>query len=171
MSLAAWMGASFLLLAAAGCSLMTATRPQVDVRSVVLRGAGLLDQALDIELCVSNPNDSALNFRRVTAGVEVGGAALAEGASETAVLLPPRSSTLVPFQVVTTVRNLGPQLVGVLQTGSVDYRIHGTVQLTGAVGITIPFSHRGRFGLLAAGQDLLTDAATSQHTRCEPALS
>ena len=55
MSLAAWMGSSFLLLAAAGCSLMTATRPQVEVQSVVLRGVGLLEQALDVVTCIPTP--------------------------------------------------------------------------------------------------------------------
>lgn len=168
---AALVVVSSLVSFASGCSLLTAKPPQVEVQSVTLRGVGLLDQMLAVELCVSNPNDAALDFRSVTAGVDVNGTTFAEGASETAVLLPPRSSTLVPFQVVTTVRDLGPQLLGVLATGGVDYRIHGTVQLTGAVSIAIPYSHRGRLGLLAAAQNALTHAASPEDTPCNPTVS
>ena len=39
----------------------------------------------------------------------------------------PYSSTLVPFAVAVTERNLGLQLLGVLRMGGVDYRLHGTV--------------------------------------------
>jgi len=54
---------------------------------------------------------------------------LADGFSEAPVRLPPRSSTLVRFTVVSTVRNLVPQLFGVLSTGAVEYRLHGSITL------------------------------------------
>ena len=149
--------------------LLTAVPPRVDVQAVTLRGIGLLDQALAVELCVSNPNDAALDFRSVRVGLDVEGTPFAEGKSEAAVKLPPRSSTLVPFQVTTTVRNLGPQLLGVLRTGGLDYRLHGTVALTGALALDIPFSRRGRLDLLATGQGALVDATTAGATKCGPA--
>jgi LEA14-like dessication related protein len=161
------IGAPALALLAAGCTLLTATPPSVEVQAVQLRGVGLLDQSLAVALCVTNPNDAELGFRRVTVGVDVNGAPLAESTSEAGVRLPPRASTLVPFSVVTTVRNLGPQLLGVLRTGGVDYRLHGTVQLTGALALTLPFSRSGRLDLLAAGQDALADAAAPTATRCD----
>ena len=149
--------ASALLAAlAAGCALATATPPEVEVAAVELRGLGLLDQALGVTLCVSNPNDAELSFRRVTVALEVAGAPLAESASETPVRLPPRSSVLVPFTVATTVRNIGPQLLDVVSTGGVDYRVRGRVQLDGALPITLPFSRGGRLDLLAAGARLLS---------------
>ena len=126
----------------------------------------MIEQTLAVELCVSNPNDEALNFRSVTAGVEVSHTPLAEGISEAAVLLPAHSSTVVPFEVTTTLRNLEPQLLGVLQTGGVDYRIHGRVELTGSLGITVPYSHRGRLDLMSAVQNALIDPVTSQQTQC-----
>jgi len=101
-----------LALLTSGCTLLTATPPTVAVQQVELRGVGLLEQALGVTLCVTNPNDAELDFRRVTVAVDVSAVPLAEGASDTAVRLPPRSSTLVPFTVVTTARNLGPQLLG-----------------------------------------------------------
>ena len=160
------------LLAASGCelaTLATAMPPSVEVQQVQLRGVGLLDQTLGVSLCVTNPNDAALNFRRVTVAVDANGAPLADGASDTAVLLPPRASTVVPFTVVTTTGNLGPQLLGVLRTGGVAYRMHGSVQLTGALALTLPFSHSGRLDLVTAGQGLLADVAAPSGTRCGPA--
>ena len=160
---------SVLALLATGCelaTLATATPPQVEVQRVRLRGVGLLDQSLDVALCVSNPNDAELDFRRVTARVDVAGTPLGESASETQVRLSPHASTLVPFAVAVTERNLGPQLLGVLRTGGVDYRLHGSVQLTGTLAITLPFSRSGRLDLLTAGQDLLADAAAPSGTRC-----
>ena len=158
--------AALALLAGPGCALLTATPPTVEVQQVELRGAGLLNQTLGVALCVTNPNDAALDFRRVTMAVDVAGAPLAAGASETAVRLPPRASILVPFMVATTERNIGPQLLGVLRTGGVDYRLRGSVQLAGALAITLPFSRGGRLDLLAAGQGLLADAAAPSGTRC-----
>ncbi len=137
--------------------------------AVELRGVGLLDQTLGATLCVTNPNSSELAFRRIQVTVGAAGSPLAEGASEVPVRLPPRSSTLVPFTVVSTMRNLGPQLLDVLGTGSVEYRLHGSVTLD-TLGITVPFSRSGRLGLLAAGRELLADATAPARLRCLPSL-
>ena len=149
---------ALVLLAAltAGCALATAAPPEVEVAAVELRGLGLLDQALGVTLCVSNPNNAELSFRRVTVALEVAGEPLAESTSEVPVRLPPRSSVLVPFTVATTVRNIGPQLLDIVSTGGVDYRVRGRVQLGGALPITLPFSRGGRLDLLAAGAQLLS---------------
>lgn len=148
--------APVLAVLVAGCALATATPPTVEVADVELRGLGLLDQTLGVTLCVSNPNNTELSFRRVTVALEVAGAPLADSASDALVRLPPRSSVLVPFRVVTTVRNLGPQVLDVLRSGGVDYRLRGGVQLDGALAITLPFSRGGRLDLLAAGMRLFT---------------
>jgi len=71
----------------------------------------------------------------------------------------------VPFTVVSTVRNIGPQLLGVLRTGAVDYRLHGTITLE-TLGITVPFSRSGRLGLFTGGQQLLADAVAPRALRC-----
>lgn len=152
-------------LALAGCALVNATPPQVEVAQVELRGAGLLDQSLGLSLCVTNPNDTELSFRRVRVAVDVAGAPLAETVSEAPVRLPPRSSVLVPFAVATTVRNLGPQLLSVVRTGALDYRVRGTVQLDGALALSLPFSRGGRLDAVT-GAGLLADAGAKSGTRC-----
>ncbi len=153
------------LLALAGCALLTAAPPQVEVVQVELCGASLLDQSLAVALCVTNPNDTALSFRRVRVMADVSGAPLADTESEVPVRLPPHSSTLVPFAVTTTVRNLGPQLLGIVRTGAVEYRMHGTVQLDGAVALTLPFSRSVRLDA-ATASGLLADTGASAGTRC-----
>lgn len=156
-----------LASALAGCALAPATPPTVEVQAVELRGAGLLDQALGVTLCVTNPNDAALDFRQVRLAIDVAGVPLGESVSETAVRVPPHASTLVPFAATVTERNLGPQLLSVLQTGGVEYRLRGSVQLAGALPIGVPFSRSGRLDLLVAAGSLLADGAVPDGgTRC-----
>ncbi len=157
---------ALVALLCSGCALVTATPPQVEVAAVGLRSAGLLDQVLAVTLCVTNPNRSELSFRRITVDVDAEGSPLAAGVSDTAVRLPPGSSVLVPFTVVSTTRNLGPQLLGVVRTGALDYRLHGTVTLD-TLGITVPFSRGGRLDLLASGPGMLADAALPTAPRCQ----
>ena len=153
-------------LLASACTLLTATPPEVTVTRVELRGLSLLEQQLAVTLCVTNPNSAELDFRRITVVMDAAGAPLAEGVSNAPIRLPPQSSTLVPFTVVTTVRNLGPQLLGLVRTGGVDYQLHGTVSLTGALALTLPFSRGGRLDVLTVGEDLLADAESPARTRC-----
>ncbi len=165
--------AGFLLLGT-GCTLIGATRPQIEVASVELRRIGLLEQSLRVGLCAFNPNDQDFAFRRIIVALDVADAPLAEGITETAVLLPPHQSVLIPFDVATTTRNIPPQLLSTLLAGAVEYRLHGSVQLAGSLGITIPFSRQGRLDflsagpalLLAAGQTLLADRAAPRSTGC-----
>ena len=155
-----------LALPTGGCTLLTATPPRVQVQSVALRGIGLLEQSLAVTLCVSNPNDAALAFRHVTTMLDVAGSPLATGESVLAVRLPPHAATTVPFAVTTTVANLGPQLLAVLQSGSLAYRIHGTVQLDGALPVTLPYGRAGRLDAATIGPALLADAGPPGMTDC-----
>jgi len=64
---------------------------------------------------------------------------------------------------------LTAQLLGVLRAGAVDYRPHGSIKLD-LLGITLPFSRSGQFGLSAAGQGLLADAVAPTALRCAPGV-
>ena len=152
---------------AASCTLLTATPPSAEVVRVELRSADLLDQQLGVTLCVTNPNDSTLAFRQVRVAVDIAGAPLADSVSETPVTLPPHSSVPVPFAVALTQRNLGTQLLDVVNSGALAYRVHGSVQLTGSLGITFPFSRSGRLDLVSGGAGLLADATAPAANRCQ----
>lgn len=155
-----------LVATLSGCALATGTPPSVDVLDVRLVGIGLTEQQLATTLCVTNPNPNEIAFRRVTVALDVADAPLATGASDLPVRLPPSSSTAVPFTVVTTVQNLGPQLLGILRSGSLDYRVHGRVSLQGAFGLTLPFSRSGRLDPLAGSLDLASAAIDPTPSRC-----
>ncbi len=75
---------------------------------------------------------------------------------------------MVTFAVTATVRNLGPQLLAVLQSGSVAYRLHGTVQLSGLLPITLPYGRAGRLDVGTIGQAVLADAGLPAATACQP---
>ena len=149
-----------------GCALATDTAPSVEVLSVRLIGVGLSEQHLATVLCVTNPNRNEMAFRRAAVTLDVFNSPLASGSSELPIMLPPMSSTAVPFTVVTTVRNLAPQIMGVLREGSLEYRIHGTVTLVGALGLTLPFSRSGQFDPLAGGLDLASTVDDPVPSRC-----
>ncbi len=149
-----------------GCALVSATPPAVDVLDLHLTGIGLTEQQLAVTLCVTNPNADELTFRRVSVDFDVSGLPLAAGTSDLAVRLPPLSSVVVPFTVVTTVQNLGPQLLGVFRTGSLDYRVHGTVTLQGGLGLTLPYSRSGHLDPIATGLTFAINAADSTPSRC-----
>ena len=151
-----------------GCALASDTPPSVDVLDVRFVGIGLTEQQLATTLCVTNPNTNEIAFRRMTVALDVSGTLLAAGASDLPVRLPPSSSTAVPFTVVTTVQNLGPQLLGILRSGSLDYRVHGTVSLQGTFGLALPFSRSGRLDPLAGGLDLASAAGDPTPSRCSP---
>ena len=152
--------------ALAGCTLLAATPPSVQVTDVRLTGLGLTQQRLAVTLCVSNPNRTPLAFSRVTTNLDVAGAPLATGASDAAVQLPPLAATAVPLTVTTTEQNLGAQLLAVIQSGGVDYRLHGTVSLAGGLGLSIPYSRSGRLDPVASGLDLALAAAGPAPSRC-----
>lgn len=154
----------------AGCALVSATPPQADVVQVRLRAADVLHQVLDLSLCITNPNDNALAFRRVRVALDVAGASIADADTVVPVLLPPHASTLVPVSVVTTALAAGAGLAQVFQTGGIEYRVHGSVQLEGALGITLPFSRKGRLDVLSAANLALADPATPRNAACGPSL-
>jgi hypothetical protein len=121
---------------------------------------------LAVELCVTNPNRGNFGFRSVTVDLDVAGAPLASGASDTPVRLPAEASILIPFTFATTLANLRPQLLDVIRQGQLDYRLRGTVTLTGSLELTVPFSRSGHFGALELTQVVLSDAATPVEARC-----
>ena len=85
--------------------------------------------------------------------MDVAGRPLAHGDSVVAVELPPHQAVPVPVALTSTTANLGSQLVGVLLTGGVDYRVTGRVTLKG-LPLKVPFHAEGRLHMDAASRSL-----------------
>lgn len=133
--------AVLLCVAAQGCA--SVQPPKVDVLQARLSGLGVLDQQVQVQLCVSNPNPRELAFSRVTANIDVGGTPLARAVNDTPVTLPPLSSVALPFTVATTTRNLADQLGSILASGSLRYTVSGVVVLRDFSLVGIPYSVAG----------------------------
>ena len=85
-------------------------------------------------------------------------------------MCPARSSTLVPVAVAE--RNLGPQLLGVLRAGGVEYRPHGSVQLAGALAITRHLLRRlGAAAALRRSATGITLSGATVSTRSHPLIA
>lgn len=149
-----------LCLVVSDCSLpMT---PTADVMGVLPTGFDLTEQRSAVTLCVSNPNRDALVFRQVTVNLDVAGAPVASGSSAAPIRVAPSSSTRVPLTVVTTVRNTDGQLENASGARPIDYRVHGSVALDGALGLGVPYSRSGRFDAAV----IASSGADAEPSRC-----
>ena len=151
-----------------GCAIITSTPPTVGVLNVQLTALGITEQRIATTLCVTNPNPNTLSFKHVSVALDISGQPFGMGATDLPVVLPPQSSVAVPFTVVTTVQNLGPQFLGTLQNGSIGYRVHGAVTLQGSLGLVLPFSGSGQINPLTSGIALVASAIDPAVTPCTP---
>lgn len=136
------------------------TPPTVGVLDGRLVAAGLLDQQLQLSLCITNPNARDIALNRVTFSFRLGGDRLADGTSQAVFDLPPHGSVAVPFAVATTLRDIGRPIEAILASGSVNYVVSGTVILRDFDLIGIPYTVRGRIGLATVAGHLFDVAAS-----------
>ncbi len=158
--------ALLLPLLGAACAAANITPPQVAVDDVRLIGIGVEQSRFAVSLCVTNPNPSALSFRHVTSTIDVAGSPLASGASDEAVVLPAMASTEVPFTFAVTPDHLDNQVMSILRSGQIQYRVHGTVTIAGLLGIPIPYSRAGQMDLLSTGLQLAATDRTVVSSAC-----
>ena len=136
-------------------------QPTVTVLQGHLVAAGLLDQPLQMVLCISNPNDREIALSKVNFQIQLANDVLAKGNSETPLLLPPRGAVPVPFAVETTLRNLGSPLAAIVARGSIDYVVSGSVVLRDFSLIGIPYSISGHVTAASVAGELLVMQASA----------
>ena len=155
-----------LVLGLGGCTGVPTQPPGIEVVQVELGVEAFLDGPLAVLLCVTNPGDAELAFRRVSVGLDVAGAPLAAAETVSGVRVPARGSALVPVAAVVTAGNLGPQVLGIVRAGGIEYRVRGSVTLAGVVPLTVPFARSGRLGPAAVGSGLADAALAGGGGRC-----
>lgn len=160
--------AILLLGTLAGCSTCVLP-PTIAVLQGQLVSAALLDQQLQVVLCVTNPNASEIALERVTFGFSLAGDTLATGASEAPLDLPPGGSVPIPLVVNTSMRNLGAPLASIFQQGALDYVVSGRVVLRDFALIGIPYTVRGRITASTVAGQLFSLATAAPTT--SPCLS
>lgn len=135
--------------------------PTVTVLQGRLVGAGLLDQQLQMVLCISNPNHREIALSHVGFQIQLEDDVLAKGKNEAPLLLPPRASIPVPFAVDTTLRNLGSPLEAIVTRGTLDYVVSGSIVLRDFSLIGIPYSIRGHLTAATVVGDLFEMQASA----------
>lgn len=136
------LGSGTLVLG--GCAVLPKFEaPHLSVMSIKMQSADIFSQRLMVHMRVMNPNDRALPIKGITYKIEVNGAELADGATDTAFDVPAMGEA--EFDVAVTA-NLASALSKWLARGqqdTVDYRIVGNVALASGLLRRIPFDERG----------------------------
>lgn len=148
--LAVLMTTSAMVFAGA-CSMLGRAafqNPVVHLRSVAVRGLGLTGGALDVKLSVYNPNHYRLDASRLDYTLNLAGdqVTIAKGTLDNRFTVQDNDSTVVTIPVDFTYSGIGAAGRSILNTGTVDYHVLGSVAVSTAVGtFNVPYSSTGRF--------------------------
>lgn len=123
-------------------------QPDVWLAGVRLASIGLDGGVVDVRLSVHNPNGFQLRTRDLSYTVELeagdgdGWLPFTDGRlGELEVAAGDTAEVVVPVEF--EYQTLGRALRGVLERGSFDYRVQGTVELAGPIRRKIPYRHIG----------------------------
>lgn len=156
-----------LLASLTGCA-SSFVPPTVTILGGRLVSASLLDQQLQMVLCVANPNNREIALSRVSFQVVLADDVLAKGVSEAPFVIPSHGAVPLPFAVATTMRNLGSPLQALFTHGSIDYVVSGHVLLRDFTLLGIPYSIQGRLTPATVAGDLfeMATAGTPPASPC-----
>jgi LEA14-like dessication related protein len=141
--------AAIAAVALGGCATLGVggfKQPIVQFSDVKIRGLGLTGGALDIVLSVYNPNGFNLNATRLTYKLMVEDKELGNGVLDRAFRVKDKDSTFVTIPMDFTYAGLGAAGRQLLQSGAVNYRVLGDIEVDTQLGrFTVPYDQRGRF--------------------------
>ena len=152
---------SFLML---GCaSVDDVVPPKVNLVNIVPIGAGPFEQRFRVDLRVSNPNDFDIPLSGLSFDIDVNDSYFATGLSNEEVLIPRLDSAVVSAEATASSIDLFRHILGVVQTGAVEYRIKGSALVAGLGTRTVPFERDGRLNLIPSptGPGRLAPESTS----------
>lgn len=141
----AWIA---LTVVAAGCG-GAVQEPEVRLEGIRIGGLGLEGGLAYVRFHVANPNRFAVRALGIDYDLELQRpgvdewSGLANGTHRDTVRIGARDSVVVEVPVEFTYRELGPALRSVLDRGTLNYRVSGSVQVAEPVRRDIPFRHRG----------------------------
>jgi LEA14-like dessication related protein len=120
--------------------------PVVTLRDVKLRGVGMTGGSFDVVLSVYNPNGYRLDATQLTYNVLVDSVRFANGTMDQRFTVQEKDSTLVTVPISFSYAGVGEAGRQLLNTGSVNYRVHGDVSVGTPVGsFKVPYDRTGRF--------------------------
>ncbi len=140
---AAWI----LLLSASGCSLFTHWQtPTLSVVNIQIGHSDLWQQHLLVRMSVHNPNDRELPVQGLSYTLDVNGEEAAHGESGASFVVPALGDAEFDMNVTA---NAAATLIRMFtrNSGSVQYRIRGKVELSAGMVRSVPFDQQGELQL------------------------
>ena len=137
-----------VLVVAACASLEDAQPPQVSIADIKFLKSGLLEQDIELDLRLRNPNNFDLPLDGMTFDLMLNGQHFAEGFSDESVTIPRFGEAHLPVTASTSLIDLARQALGIARSGELDYQINGRAYLGGLRSGSLPYEKRGRLRLL-----------------------
>ena len=138
-----------LLLALGGCSLLVPhwEAPSLAVVNIQMGHSDLWQQHLQVRMSVHNPNDRELPVQGLNYTLEVNGEECAHGESGASFVVPARGDAEFDMNVTANAAAALLRMFAHGNAGSVQYRIHGKVQLSAGLLRSVPFDQQGELPL------------------------
>ena len=138
-----------LLLALSGCSVLMThwEAPSLAVVSIQMGHSDLWQQHLQVRMSVHNPNERELPVQGLSYTLEVNGEECAHGESGASFLVPARGDAEFDMNVTANAAAVLLRMFAHGNAGSVQYRIHGKVQLSSGLLHSIAFDQHGEVPL------------------------
>jgi LEA14-like dessication related protein len=133
------------VLALAGCSLLLPhwQAPSLAVVNLQMGHSDLWQQHLLVRMSVHNPNDRELPVQGLDYTLDVNGEECAHGQSGASFLVPARGDAEFDMNITANAAAVLLRLLAHGNAGSVQYRIHGKVQLSSGLLRSVPFDQHG----------------------------
>jgi hypothetical protein len=135
-----------LLLAACGGSGVSPSnflQPQVNLRQVKLRSAGITGGTLDAQLAIANPNHLEVKGAKLAAGLDLSGQHFGDLVTSDAFTLTKEDTTLITLPLTFKWADMASAAKNILGYGEVNYHLTGTMSVTTPVTIDVPFTKDG----------------------------
>jgi LEA14-like dessication related protein len=134
-----------LLLALTGCSVLMThwEAPSLAVVNIQMGHSDLWQQHLQVRMSVHNPNDRELPVQGLNYTLEVNGEECAHGESGASFVVPARGDAEFDMNVTANAAAALLRMFAHGNAGTVQYRIHGKVQLSSGLLRAVPFDQHG----------------------------
>lgn len=142
-----------LLFGLVGCVRpQTVQAPSIMLQNVKLMEAQGLNQKLQVELLVSNPNDFDIPLTGLRFDIQMNGLNFAEGLSNRRVDIPRLGRAVVPVDVTVSILAVMKQIQAVRKKKGLEYRLAGSAFLDNVLLPKVDFDREGKLDLEIDGR-------------------
>jgi LEA14-like dessication related protein len=136
-----------LLSACAGQLRPSIEPPEVRLAGLGFGEPGLFEQAIKLDLRVSNPNDFAIGVQGMTFDLQVNDIAFAQGRTSEGFELPALGDAVVPVTLFVPTMDLLERAVQLGVEQRLNYRLSGEADMDSLFVGRVPFQYQGKLAL------------------------